>query len=149
MDEERSPFGGHLRQVAGRLVVEEIGHGGVALGFVDIGVGGAVDYDVHLFRITDEPDGLDVGDIEPDRLHTGNDGDIGKDVAVGGRGGEVAHFAAELPGGSGHKYSFHTSDLRYCPYSFLDMGPAASRSFSLVIQPLRKAISSRQAILRP
>ena len=39
--------------------------------------------------------------------------------------------------------------MRYWPYSFFDSGNAISRSLSAVIQPLRKAISSRHPILSP
>src|SRR5690554_4439059 len=38
---------------------------------------------------------------------------------------------------------------RYCPYSFFFIGSASIRSLSSSIQPLRRAISSRQAIFSP
>ncbi len=78
-------------------MVDEVGHVNVVLGFIYIGVGGAVDDSADLMGVHKLRDGRLVGDVEL--------GDIGIVIVVVGIGrGDESELAAELTVGAGDQY---------------------------------------------
>ena len=103
VDQDGVPLLCDKGEVRGGAVVEEIGHGGIALGALDIGIGGAVDDDVHMLALADQTDRIDVRDVQIEGLRPGKTAYVGKEIAGTVRQDPATDFPPELTVRTGHK----------------------------------------------
>ncbi len=104
MDDVRPRLRRHRGKDARCDMVQKVRHGQVLLRLVHIRVGRAVDDDIDLLRLADEPHRIAVGDVQIDRVHPGKGSDVRENVPVGGPGGDVAHLRPELSVGAANQY---------------------------------------------
>ena len=112
MDEESFSLLGNDGQILRRFRIEQLGEAYVALGLVDVGVCGAIDKDIHLFRFSHYSYGVDVGDVQIDSVTTGDVGHVAEDEIVSAALGGISEFIAKLSVGSCHEYVHLT--IRLC-----------------------------------
>ena len=103
MDQGGVSFSRNLRQIGDRHAVQEHCPVVVVLRLVDGCVSCAVDDDIDLLGIADDPECFDVGDVQENRFYTGKRRDIGEYVPVPSSSGNFTQFAAELTVCSGDK----------------------------------------------
>ena len=73
--------------------VKQLGEGGIVLGLVDVGIGGAIDDGLDMLVLHGLQHGVGVGDVEL--------GDVGEEVTVLGMLCDETELAAQLAVGSG------------------------------------------------
>ena len=103
MDQDGVAFRSHFGQAGNGRRIEQLRHLRFVLGPVHGRVGGAVHDHIHLFRITDDPDGVDVRNVQMDDLLAGRRSDVGEDETVRTGRSQLADLGPKLSAGSGNE----------------------------------------------
>ena len=118
VDQRSLPLRRDPRQIARCRTVQKHGHGRLILSLVHIGVSRAVHDHIHPLGVADNPDRLDVGDVQAKRLHPWQRDDVREYVVVPAPCRNIAEFRPQLPVGSRHK-NIHDNNLFLQPLLFV------------------------------